>query len=113
MGKISGTLAKRTEINAEHMMQQRQKHISEDRVELFGMLSQPVQIDLHYEIYWPVLRLHPFYTTMQYMSTAMMRRVCHIAASRLLLSKGDILFQSGEIPDPGYMYFLLTGQVWY
>lgn len=110
---ISSRLAMRVQRNAQWMLAEQQKVVSENRVELFSQLSEPLRIDIHYELYGPVLKWHPFFRNYSQHNAPALRQVCHVAISQLKLCRGDILFSTGELPKVPLMYFLTAGRLLY
>lgn len=110
---ISTKVALRVQRNALYALQQEEKNTPETSIELLKLVSEPLRVELHYEINLPVLASHPFFRHYNEVNEQAMRRTCHTAISRLGLSKGDILFSAGEERKDPQMYFFLTGHLRY
>merc|ERR1719512_544708 len=82
--------------------------IHEDVVQITKLVTEPLRVELHFEIYSPSLATHPFFS--QFMSTCpyVTKRICHSAMSTMLVGTGDIIFHAGEIPTKPRMYIIST-----
>merc|ERR1711920_623489 len=93
--KISTAVSLRVQRGAQHALQEQKRNLCEKGIELIFLISEPLRMDLHYEIGMPVLCMHPFFRIYTQVSKPLMRQVCHEAVSRLQLSCGDVLFNEG------------------
>jgi len=110
---ISTKVALRVQRNAMYALQQRKKNTPESSIELLSLVSQPLKVELHYEIHMPIFDYHAFFRYFNEVNSATMRRVCHASIVELGLSRGDVLFSSGEVPPEPAMYFCVTGKLLY
>jgi len=110
---ISTKVAMRVKNNAMYALKQESKNINEVNIELLMLVSDPLRVELHYEIHLPVLGWHPFFRHYNDVNSAAMRRTCHEALSHLHLSGGDTLFSADELPQVPSMYFCLHGKLQY
>lgn len=85
----------------------------EDRVDLLHSISEPLLIEIHFEMYTPALKEHPFFKSYIGTCPQVMRKVCHTAVSASMFHKGDVIFHAGEIPSPPKMYFVWSGTMQY
>jgi len=104
---ISNRLALRIQRNAQ--LGVASKYIGEASVELMQLVSIPLQIELHFEMYLPSLSLHPFFYKYNQECPHVMREVCHSATTTLGVGHGDVIFNAGERPDKPKMYVLRSG----
>jgi len=111
--EISSALAVRVIHNAQHALAETQRFMEENRVELLGMISEPLRVELHFELYAPVLCVHPFFRVFCETCPQVMKKVCHAAMSQLLVSTGDVVFMPGEAPCPPQMFILCSGEMSY
>lgn len=111
--EISGYLSMRVIHNAQHALQETQRFMEESRVELLTLISDPLRVELHFELYSPVLAVHPFFSIFIEAAPQVMKKVCHKAMSQLLVSDGDILFMPGEVPSPPRMIIVCSGELSY
>jgi len=111
--RISDALALRVQRNAKHAISEKQRLMPENDVELLRMVSEPLLLELHFEMYMPVLELHPFFSQYVNACPQVMRKVCHQAMSTLLISAGDVVFNAGEMPANPQMYIICTGVLEY
>ncbi|CAE8592031.1 unnamed protein product [Polarella glacialis] len=109
---VPKNLTKRVCRNAKHAIS---GDLTPDTVDLLGVISEPLKIEMHFEIYSRILAWHPFFHDYLTDSTGgqVMRRVCHQAMSMLLLASGDVVFSSGEEPSDPKMYIVVSGQLGY
>jgi len=84
-----------------------------DTVDLLSVVSEPLKIEMHYEMYSRLLTTHPFFIDFNNEWNQVMRRVCHSCMSMLLLDSGDVLFRRGDEPAEPKMYFVCTGTLEY
>lgn len=110
---ISTKVALRVQRNALYAIQQEKKNIPEANIELLEHISEPLRVELHYEINAPILTQHPFFRGYDAVQTEAMRRICHTAVTRVSLSRGDLVFCPGEVPTQPVMYFVLNGHLSY
>jgi len=110
---ISAHVALRVQRNAMFALAQKKKHASEASIELLNLISEPLRIEVHYEIHEQVLTAHPFFRCYNQANTPAMRRICHVAVSEASLCRGDILFHGGEIPSLPSTYFCTYGKLRY
>lgn len=110
---ISLRLASRVEMNAQHVIANRQQNVPESEVELLQLVSEPLRVELHLEIYSPVLSCHPLLRLLQAESPAAMRQLCHAAVTQVALSRDDVLFSAGEVPSCPAVLFVSNGLLHY
>jgi len=111
--EISGILMMRVMHNAQHALAETQRFMEESRVELLSIISEPLRVELHFELYSPVLAVHPFFRCFIDACPQVMKKVCHKAMSQLLVSNGDIVFMPGEVPSPPRMIVVCSGELSY
>jgi len=111
--KISKNLALRLKRNAHHALLERRKIIPEDCVELVSYISEPLRVELRFEIYSPPLKAHPFFMSYIRECPNVMKKVCHSAMSMCLVSAGDTVFFAGESPANPVLYFVNRGVMQY
>jgi len=99
--------------NAEHALRERAKSMPESVVNLLEFVSEPLRVELHFEMYGPILSMHPFLKEYICECPHVMRRVCHSAMSYAGISRGDVLFNVGEIPKSPQMIIVSDGQLQY
>jgi len=110
---ISQLLASRVHINARYALSELGRNCHEEDIELLQLVSQPLRVELHFEIHSPTLRAHPLFRRLLVLAPRSMRQVCHQAVGNLFLSEGDVLFSRGEVPDHPQMLFLTCGDLAY
>lgn len=93
---ISKGLALRVTRNAQHAMKMRQRSTPEAAVGLADLVSEPLRIELHFEMYFPLLGNHAFFEEYYKQAPHVVRKICHGAMSRDSNSMGDIIFHYGE-----------------
>jgi len=110
---ISTTLTMRVMHNAQHALSESQRFMEESQVELLAMVSEPLRIELHFELYSPVLAVHPMFRAFIDSAPQVMKKVCHKAMSLLVVSNGDVLYMLGEVPSPPRMFIVCSGELSY
>jgi len=85
----------------------------EENVVLLKQVSEPLRVELHYEMYAPTIRKHPFFDGYCEECPHVMARICHRATMRVLVSAGDAVFYAGELPSNAKMYFVEMGNLSY
>jgi len=111
--RISDQLSIRVQRNAQHALHEQQRLMPENEVELLHLVSEALREELHFEMYSPVLEVHSFFAVYTNECPQVMRKVCHIAMSTLLISTGDVVFNAGEIPQFPKMYVVCSGTLEY
>lgn len=111
--EISRAVALRVQRNAQHALAEQKRNTPESSIELFALVSEPLQVEVHYEMHSPKLTPHALLNHLAKVSPAMMRGVCHTAVTRLPVMQGDVLFSESEIPPEPTMYFLMIGRMEY
>lgn len=84
-----------------------------ESVDLLHVVSEPLRIEMHYEMYSRILGFHPFFVDFMNQGNQAIRRVCHSCMSMLLLDAGDVLFNDGDEPADPKMYFVCSGVLKY
>lgn len=108
--RISSNLALRVQRSAQHAVS---GDLTQDAVELLVVVSDPLRIELHFEMYSGILRNHPILSEYTNGKPQAIRRVCHYAMSMLHLAEGDAVFGKGELPPEPQMYFVVKGVLEY
>jgi len=111
--QISAMLSFRVMHNAQHALAETQRFMEESRVELLGIISEPLRVEIHFELYAPVLEVHPFFQCFIDACPQVMKKVCHAAVSQLLVSNGDVIFMPGEVPASPRMFIVCIGELSY
>eukprot|EP00747_Dinoflagellata_sp_TGD_P084766 gnl/TRDRNA2_/TRDRNA2_162643_c1_seq6.p1 gnl/TRDRNA2_/TRDRNA2_162643_c1~~gnl/TRDRNA2_/TRDRNA2_162643_c1_seq6.p1 ORF type:complete len:928 (-),score=151.34 gnl/TRDRNA2_/TRDRNA2_162643_c1_seq6:128-2911(-) len=110
---ISRGVSLRVQRNALYTLESHKRNVPEKNIVLLNYVSEPLRVELHYEIYKPALEHHPFFHKYDQHNTVGMKHVCHTALSLLSLSSGDVLFSDGEVPPVPQMYFVTNGRLRY
>eukprot|EP00927_Polykrikos_kofoidii_P035122 TRINITY_DN29692_c0_g1_i1.p1 TRINITY_DN29692_c0_g1~~TRINITY_DN29692_c0_g1_i1.p1 ORF type:complete len:949 (-),score=102.17 TRINITY_DN29692_c0_g1_i1:51-2729(-) len=110
---VSKGLARRVVRSATHAVKLQAVNTSERDVELLALISEPLRVEVHFEIYAPVLTLHPFFQHYSEVASGAMRKLCHSAVEVIHLHIGDQLFTAGEMSKNPKMFFLMNGKLNY
>jgi len=110
---ISRNLAARVQLNALHTIEEQQRHVMEEDVELLQHVSEALLADLHTERFVPLLVTHPIFHNLQENDIGTMREICHTAVTLQTFSGGDVLFRPGEVPSTPMMIFVAAGELVY
>jgi len=108
---ISVGLCIRIRKHLDHHLVEKQKHIKEADIPLLKHLSEPMQVELHYEVFAPLVRQHPLFEAYDDEFSHSMTRICHRALDQVSISQGDVLFSRGE--NASQMYFIRSGMMRY
>merc|ERR1712190_601786 len=73
---ISKQLAMRVNRNAQHAIIEQQRSMPEHHVKMLFLVSEPLRVELHFEMYALVLSYHPFFDAYKEECPQVMRRVC-------------------------------------
>jgi len=111
--KITDKTMLRVQRNAQHHLHWQERVMAEASVELLSLVSEPLRVELHYEMYARYLDEHPFFHRYIEECPQVMRKVCHSATALELVSASDILFHAGERPDNPRMYIVVDGRFEY
>lgn len=111
--KISSQLTMRVQRNARHSLLESRHNCLEKDIELLHLISEPLRMEIHFELYNPILEAHPLFRRMRDESPASNRRVCHSAVCTCFMWPGDIVFVDGEVKQNPEMYFVMNGQLEY
>jgi len=107
---VSKVITKRVCRNAKHAIS---GDLTPESVELLHVISEPLKIELSFDMYSQVLMWHPFFLECLQHVGPMMRPVCNRAMSMLLLSSTDVIFNLGEEPQEPKMYIVVNGTLEY
>eukprot|EP00928_Gymnodinium_smaydae_P035792 TRINITY_DN25128_c0_g1_i1.p1 TRINITY_DN25128_c0_g1~~TRINITY_DN25128_c0_g1_i1.p1 ORF type:complete len:858 (+),score=110.90 TRINITY_DN25128_c0_g1_i1:159-2576(+) len=91
----------------DHYFETHKNNVSVKDVELLGYLSEPLQVELYYEVNSPPLRWHVFFVNYSQVNIQALQKLCHRAVKSICLSCADVLFGSGD--EATSMYFLTFG----
>lgn len=108
--KVSKNLSKRLCRNAKHAIS---GDLTPESVELLPVISEPLKIEMHFEMYSRVIDLHPFFNDLLGQGCLLVRQICHQAMSMLILATSDIAFSLGEEPSLPKMYIVVHGHLVY
>eukprot|EP00929_Paragymnodinium_shiwhaense_P018348 TRINITY_DN12879_c0_g2_i2.p1 TRINITY_DN12879_c0_g2~~TRINITY_DN12879_c0_g2_i2.p1 ORF type:complete len:777 (-),score=214.89 TRINITY_DN12879_c0_g2_i2:136-2466(-) len=107
---ISSNLALRVQRSAKHALS---GDLTPDAVDLLTVVSDQIRLEMHFEMYSELFRVHPFFAECVREGPQVMRRICHFATSTLLLDSGDVVFSKGEAPSEPKMIFVFRGTLEY
>jgi len=108
---ISKGLVLRVTRNAQHAVKMRQRATPEQAVGLLEAVSEPLRIELHYEMYFPLLGSHEFFADYMKHCPFVVRRICHAAMTTSAFSKEDVIFHFGE--SATRMFIVRSGSMKY
>lgn len=111
--KISKQVAMRVQRNAQFALQEQQRFMPEDQVVVMEIISEPLRVEVHFEMYSAAVNVHPFFDRYIEECPQVMKKVCHRAMSMLQVSCGDILFSPGETALQPRMFFVISGGLHY
>eukprot|EP00927_Polykrikos_kofoidii_P066999 TRINITY_DN6254_c0_g1_i2.p1 TRINITY_DN6254_c0_g1~~TRINITY_DN6254_c0_g1_i2.p1 ORF type:complete len:916 (+),score=140.28 TRINITY_DN6254_c0_g1_i2:94-2841(+) len=106
---ISSRLSIRVQRNAVHAKRMQEHKVPENAVAMFNLISEPLRIEVHFELYSACIVQHPFFARYVIEYPQVMRKVCHFAMETVMVASGDTVFDLGEIPAEPKMYFVISG----
>eukprot|EP00928_Gymnodinium_smaydae_P037995 TRINITY_DN26302_c0_g1_i2.p1 TRINITY_DN26302_c0_g1~~TRINITY_DN26302_c0_g1_i2.p1 ORF type:complete len:719 (-),score=133.42 TRINITY_DN26302_c0_g1_i2:16-2172(-) len=107
---ISKKLTVRVCRNAKFAMDQQKLELSP---ELASFVSEPLHVEINFEVNAPMFAKHPFFSRYMKYSPHIMRRVCHRAISTSSFAQGDIIFNVGETLVRPKMFIVSMGELLY
>lgn len=110
---ISRDLAAKVFRNAQHAINEQKRNAPESSIELLTLISEPLRSELHFEVYSPVLLVHPFFAAYKDFNLPGVYRMCHYAINRMTFSTGDIVFSENECPAVPKMFLVGRGSLEY
>mmetsp|Transcript_13917 Transcript_13917/g.24332 ORF Transcript_13917/g.24332 Transcript_13917/m.24332 type:complete len:1043 (-) Transcript_13917:29-3157(-) len=111
--KITTKLAMRVVRSAQQALDQQTKNASEKDVELLSFVSEPLRAEIHYEMYYNTLSVHPFFRHCDDLNRHVVRELCNSGIEVISAHDGDMLFTAGEVPTNLQMYFIVGGLMGY
>lgn len=87
--------------------------LTPDSVQLLAVISEPLKMQMHFEMYSRILLHQPFFKDLLTEGNQLVRRVCHQAMSILLLTHSDVVFEVDEEPSEPKMYLVASGSLDY
>jgi len=109
--RISFYLSMRIRRYLDYFVQDQKKHPSEKSVMMLELLSEPLRMELHYEVYAPWLTRHPFFEAYAGTNRTAFNRLCHRAVKTVCLTRDDVLYGKGDAAK--HMYFVIRGTLVY
>jgi len=110
---ISASLSVRVQRNAQYALDALKRNAPESSIEVLDLVSEPLRMELHFELHAPALMGHPFFDNYHFVNPAGIQKLCHVATSQTLVSTGDIVFSNYEVPAWPRMFFIITGKLLY
>eukprot|EP00435_Cladocopium_sp_Y103_P041811 s2450_g11.t1 len=87
--------------------------LTPDSVQLLAVISEPLKMEMHFEMYSRLLLYQPFFKDLLTEGNQLVRRVCHQAMGILLLAHGDVVFENEEEPSEPKLYLVASGTLDY
>lgn len=110
---ISRPLAVRVQRNAQHAMLEQKRTMPESSIDLLQIISEPLKVEIHFEVYSRLLLEHPFFYCFNEINPTGIRKVCNQCVYPQSLSVGDVLFSDLEAPTNPRMFFIEKGTTQY
>merc|ERR1740121_2184033 len=110
---VSMRLMQRLHRNAMHALGQKERVMHESEVELIGMISESLRMELHFEIYSHAITTTEFFVRYTQECPHVIHNVCHRAISIVFFSANDLVFCDGEKSLDPAMYVVGTGTLRY
>jgi len=110
--KISRGLGSRIMHYVDFTLEFRHRRVHISKVHFLGLISGPLNIELHTELFAPTLCWHPCFSQILTMNKPMMREICTTAVlGTQNYAKNDMLFERGK--EAKHMLFLTLGTLVY
>jgi len=110
-------VALKVERNAKHALAEQERNAPEDSIALLKLISDPLMMELHFEMRMPILYVYPFLRVYAEVDPAGTRKICHSAITLLSVAKHDVLFLAAESPFQAFhgprMLFHVEGELEY
>lgn len=87
--------------------------LTPDSVQLLAVISEPLKMQMHFEMYSRLLLYQPFFKDLLTEGNQLVRRICHQAMGILLLAHGDVVFEVEEEPSEPKLYLVASGALDY
>jgi len=87
------------------------KRVHEQEIEILKVLPESLRVQLHWEVYEPVLRPHPFFFNSLEVDEGGVLDICHHALSEMSLGSSQELFTPCQPATK--MYFVVSGVLEY
>jgi len=110
---ITADLTDRVMRCAHHAIRQKQMTVPEGDIELLSMVSEPLLVEMHTELFLPVILSHPFFRRYNMVSNLAVQKICHKATQILAFAPRVPVFTEGEALHPQRMFFIASGQLIY
>jgi len=107
--KISRELTVKIERSAIKMLDDMEKNAPEANIELLQMISEPLRIEIHYEIHGAVLDTHPFFRCFGLLNPNGIRKICHTAVETRTFAADDLVFCDGDNSHDPKVLFVVSG----
>jgi len=111
--QISPELQLRVQRNAQHSLNEQKRNTPENSVKLLRLVSDQLRAELHYEVHWRVLTVHPFFHCYNLVNPICIRLICHNAIDIVSLSQDVVLFSEFEVPVKPKMFIVQSGALQY
>lgn len=111
--KISNQLSVRMLRNAQFGLLEHSKNVTEKSVEVLVMISEPLMMELHFELHSPVLMVHRFFWCYNEVNLSGIMTVCHNTVSTVSYTRDDRVFNEYETPARPRMFFCTQGKLHY
>jgi len=106
---ISRNLSLRMQRSATHALS---ADLSPEYVDLLPVISEPLRIEMHFEMYASVMSKHPYFSECIIDSPHVMRRVCHTMTVQFL-DGGEVVFCEGDVQQKPKVFFVMKGSLMY
>lgn len=106
---VPSKLAVRLTQNAQTAAKRLRKQVLESDVDLLKLVSNPMLVEMHFEMYAKHLCLHPLLQRYCDCDAPAVRQLCHKGVKTSTYSAGEIVFSRGDIPESPQMFFVTLG----
>jgi len=110
---VSYELTLKVQRSAKKCLQQEERNVPEANIALLQMISDPLRLELHYEIHSAIIFLHPFFLCYNSINPGAIKNICHTSVSSLKVAAEDVVFSEMEQAAVPRILFVIDGALQY
>lgn len=110
---INNALAVRIVQNSKFKLDNELKTHADGSIELLKYVSESLRGEMRFELYWVVLKVHPFFRRYVQESLQTVRKICDSAVSFNFIAPDTVVFDVGEAPEKPKMFITVQCELHY
>jgi len=110
---VSYELAVKVQRSAKKCLEEEERNLPEANIALLQMISDPLRMELHFEIHSAIMFQHPFFLSYNHVNPGAIKNVCHTSVSSLKVAAEDVVFSEMEQPANPRIFFVIDGVLKY